>query len=84
MNTLFANISADLRRISYWIYDGRDYLADKFLFLDKQMLKSRDIKIGNSTLQEELNKIASGDEDRLKRSERALTTSLLLQHKVIK
>lgn len=84
MNKLFANVSADLRRISYWIYDGRDNLADKFLSLDKEMLKGRDIKIGKSTLQKELKKITSGKEDRQKRSERALTVSLLLQHKVIK
>ena len=68
----YLKISADLRRIAYWLYEGNEALAINFLTQLKTMYPMLDKKIWN-----EVEKIKNKEEDILKRSERALTLSAI-------
>ena len=79
MNTQLANFSTDLRRVSYWIYQGRFELAQKTLNLGRRKYKTIS-KVGCfDNVWSEIEKI-NNREDRLKAAERASTlSSILLQ-----
>lgn len=81
MNQQLANLSADLRRISYWIYQGRLELAESFLERDKKICCDLNHSFGLSKVIAELNKISSLKEERLKTAERALTLSRIIFYK---
>ena len=42
----YQNMSADLRRLAYWIYEGRDNLAQKMLKIVKEKYKGVPISVG--------------------------------------
>lgn len=69
-------MSADLRRVSYWIYDGRKELANRFLRRCKQMGTELTIKIQNKNLTDQLAMIEN--DDRMHGAERALTISRIV------
>ena len=74
-------LSADLRRVSYWPYDGRIKLAEKFLDQAPQKYASLNQKIGcYQNIWQEIRKISQLKDDHLKASEKALTASLILQN----
>lgn len=80
MNYQLANLSTDLRRISYWVYDGRINLARKFLLKAK-----RKYKINNSVgpfkdIWQEIEKIENLEGGKIVAADRASTLgSILLQ-----
>lgn len=81
MNQDLANLSTDLRRISYWIYEGQFELAKQFLEQahKKYALLKPQIECYDN-IWEEIEKIAALKDGRLKAAERALTASLILLH----
>jgi len=81
MNQQLANLSADLRRISYWIYQDRLELARQFLKQDLEKYKSLNCSIGVSDLKTELEIIENLKETKLKTAERALTLSRIIFYK---
>jgi hypothetical protein len=80
MNIQLANLSTDLRRISYWIYDGKDDLVSDYLskIRDKYDI---DKSIGvYDDIWREISIIQKGTEGKYKSAEMASTLgSVLLQ-----
>lgn len=77
-----ANLSTDLRRISYWLYQGRIDLAQSFLKRCPQIYQKINPQIScYHNIWAELKKIADLKEGSIKASERALTASLILLHR---
>ena len=78
---LAAALSADLRRVSYWIYGRQDHLVRPFLIRDQKMTEGIDRMIGRRTLQQQLALIQSEyrqERSRLRAADRALTVSRIL------
>lgn len=81
MKKNLANLSADLRRISYWLYQGRIDLAQSFLKRCPQVYQGINPRIScYRNIWAELEKIANLEGGLVKASERALTASLILLH----
>lgn len=81
MNQDLANLSTDLRRISYWLYEGRMALAQKFLNEAPKKYSQINPKIGcYDNVWQELKKIESLKKNRLKAAEKSLTASTILLH----
>lgn len=79
MNQDLANFSTDLMRISYWIYNKNDKLANQFLGLCRKNYNKVNPKIGcHEDIWEEIKKIDGFENDRLHAAERALTLSRIL------
>jgi hypothetical protein len=73
------NFAVDLRRISYWLHGGQIKLARKMLSKTKIMYAELDKKIGCfENIWDEIGKINSLEDGRLKASERALTLSTII------
>lgn len=82
MKNSLANLSTDLRRISYWLYQGRLDLAKLFLVHCQKTYRGLNPKIGcYKNIWIELKKIADLEGGQIEASERALTTSLILLHR---
>ncbi len=80
MNVDIANLSVDLRRISYWIYRGRTELADKFLNQCKVKYRTIPTHIGNYTnVWDEVERIQNAQKKQIEGAERALTLSRVLE-----
>jgi hypothetical protein len=72
-------MSADLRRISYWIYNGQSGLANDMLSKLNNMYKNIDPKVGcYKNIWHEIEKIGNS-KDKDKSAEIALTLSVILQ-----
>lgn len=83
MNNDIANLSSDLKRISYWILDDRVDLVKRFLEIAKEKYKSIDEKIGGyNNIWEEIEKIENLEGGNERAAERALTASVILLHSV--
>ncbi len=67
-----ATLSADLRRISYWLVNGQEKLA--WEFIDRDLVKYSDLGLTDTLLR--LKKI-----DRLHAAELAMTTSIILANR---
>ena len=81
MNLGLANLSTDLRRISYWLYQGQIDLAKKFLERCPKTYSDLNPRISCfENIWDELKKIENLKEGRLKEAERALTASVILLH----
>lgn len=81
MSRELANLSTDLRRISYWFYQGRTKLALSFLDHCLKIYPNLDISIGcYPSLKEELLGIKKLTKQKFKAAERSLTASLILLH----
>lgn len=79
MNKNLANFSTDLLRISYWIYQGQDLMANNFLNLCRKNYKKINPKVGcYSNIWDEIDKIGEIDKNRMQAAERALTLSRIL------
>jgi len=76
---LFATISTDLRRISYWKIQGQDDLANRFLDANLQKYANLEARIGKLSFQDTLQKIKTLDER--KAAELAMTASIILQNR---
>ena len=76
-----ANLSTDLRRISYWLYQNRVNLAKSFLVRCRKTYRQINPKIGHyDDIWAEVEKIDNLEGGLIKASERALTASLILLH----
>ncbi|MFC1790752.1 hypothetical protein ACFLZP_04700 [Patescibacteria group bacterium] len=81
MNQPLANLSTDLRRISYWFYQGRTKLARKLLDHCLKTYSNLNTSIGcYPSLKKELLAIKKLSSQKLKAAEKALTASLILLH----
>jgi hypothetical protein len=82
MANSLADFSTDLRRISYWLYDGRTKLAKESLARCKKLFAAINPKIGCfENIWDEIDLISSLKEGRKKAAERALTLSRILYFK---
>lgn len=72
MNSDLQKLSADLKRIAWWLYKGDLLLASSFLGRLKVMYPNLPEVVWGEVL-----KIQNEKEDKLKRSERALTLSAI-------
>jgi|GEM_PF-2158054 len=78
MNTTLANLSTDLRRISYWIYNGNDKLAAKFLDDIKTRYKIKK-KIGvYNNIWLEIKKVRDYEGGKIMAADRAATLSSVI------
>ena len=84
MNYQLANLSTDLRRISYWIYEGKSDLVEKYF----QKIEGKyqiDKAIGPFTdLGREIELIKSGKGGRVRSADRAGTLSSILLQEALK
>ncbi len=84
MNITYANFSTDLRRVSYWIYQGNFELSKKFLVSFKNKYKI-DGKIACfKNIWDEIDKLKKLKGGRLKASEGATTISSILLQEALK
>ncbi len=82
MNLDLLNLSTDLRRISYWLYQDRVELAKQFLKQAKKTYQNINPKIGcYKNIWKEIEEISNLKGGLLRASERALTASLILKHR---
>ena len=80
MNYQLANLSTDLRRISYWIYYGRTDLAKEFISNAKNRYKIKSSVGPFMDVWKEVEKIKLGKEGSVRAADRATTlASVLLQ-----
>ena len=85
MNYQLANLSTDLRRISYWIYDGKTDLAKKFILNAKNKYKIKSSIGPFNNIWVELKKIETLEGGRIRAADRASTIgSILLQESLRK
>ena len=81
MKTDLANFSTDLRRVSYWIYEGRINLAINCLKDCRQKYHKVNSKTGGyKNIWDEVKKIESLKDNA---SERALTLSIILKNRAL-
>lgn len=81
MNLDLANLSADLRRVSYWLCQNQVDLAKRFLKQTRSRYRNIEPKVGcYQNIWEEIERIADLGGGFLRASERALTASLILMH----
>ena len=79
------NLSTDLLRISYWIYDGRLDLANKFLSLCRKKYSKVNSRLGcYDNVWKEIDKIKKLEGGREKAAERASTASVILRQQALK
>ena len=79
MNTNLANLSTDLRRISYWIIEKDFKMATKFLKLSREKYSTVPKKVGcYNNIWEEIKTIEKTITDKDKAAERAMTASIIL------
>ena len=75
------NFSTDLLRISYWIYQGNNKLAKKFIGIGREKYSGISKEIGcYKDIWEEIGKIERMDGGKDKAAERASTASIILLH----
>ena len=80
MNVALANLSTDLRRISYWIYNGNIELGMDFLSRVKKMYKIERSVGPFKDIWDEIEKVKSLEGGRVRAADRASTlASILLQ-----
>ncbi len=84
MNKDLANFSTDLRRVSYWIYEGKIDLAKRFLRLAKGKYKLTG-RIGPyPDIWQEIEKINNLEGGNYRSSDRAATISSILLNESLK
>ncbi len=85
MNKPLMNFSADLRRISYWIYDGRFTLASQMLKRCRVMYRDINKSVGcYDDIWEAIDNVEKLIGGKEKASERALTASnIFLNHSLL-
>ena len=80
MNYQLANLSTDLRRISYWIYDGKEKLVKNYIEKIKPKYKINKPVGIYKDVWKEVEKIKLGKEGSVRAADRATTlASILLQ-----
>lgn len=78
MNETLANLSCDLKRISYWIYEEKFSLAKKFLTLAKKRYKINS-KIGPFiNFWDEVEKVEKLEGGKIRAADRATTLASIL------
>jgi len=84
MNIQLANLSTDLRRISYWIYEGKTGFVKDYIFKIKNKYQIKSPVGPYENVWKEIDLIGSGIEDRLRSADRAGTLSSILIQESLK
>ena len=82
-NLDYLNLSADMRRIAWWLQKGNTVLADDFLKLTVAKFGNDDGIIEGKSLSEWLARVADYKNRGWKSAEDALTLSILLKNRII-
>lgn len=80
-NNDYRNLSADMRRIAWWLQKGNTVLADDFLKLTVAKFGNDESRIEGRSLAEWLKRVADYKRRGWKSAEDALTLSILLKHR---
>jgi hypothetical protein len=75
----YLTLSADMRRVAWWLQRDQKNLADKFIGLNWEYFAKDERVLGKKSLGKWLELIKKGDGGRARVAERALTLSLLLR-----
>ena len=84
MNYQLANLSTDLRRISYWSYYGKDDLVNKTIEKAEDIYKISKRQGPYKDIWVEINKIKKQEGGRIRAADRATTLSLILLQESLK
>lgn len=79
----YASLATDLRRISYWIYDGDIKLSRKFLDISKQKYKIKSHVGCFNNIWNEIKKIRDLEGGKYVAADRAATLSSILMQESI-
>ncbi len=80
-NKDYLNLSADMRRIAWWLQKGNLVLADDFLKLTLSKFGNDEKLVEGKSLSEWLRRVADYKKRGWKSAEDALTLSILLKHR---
>lgn len=81
INKDYLNLSADLRRIAWWLQNENTELADDFIALSLKKFGNDDKKVENIKLSRWLQRVAEYKTRNWKSAEDALTLSVLLKNR---
>lgn len=84
MNYELAKFSTDLRRISYWIYNGNNDLVKKFISKARSIYKIAPSQGSYKDIWKEIEKIEKLDGGRIKAADRASTLSSIMFQEAFK
>lgn len=84
MNYQLASLSTDLKRVSYWIYQGKKVLVTDYLLTIKKKYKIK-AKIGPyNDIWKEIDLIGSAKEQDIRSADRATTLGSILLQEALK
>ena len=77
----YLNFSTDMRRVAWWLSDGDESLAEKFITINMRKFGNDTRRFGRKGVDEWLRRIGDYRERGWKAAEDALTLSVLLKNR---
>jgi len=77
----YLNLSTDLRRISLWLVDGDEVLANKFIEINRKKFEGDESEVGKRKISAWMKMIGDSQKRDWRSAEDALTLSILLKNR---